>query len=1142
MKSSTKQRLFWCVSALLIAAVLFSFVLLNAGKSGNPVNTVAETLDENLEIETALSSDQKLFVGLSIGKLTHVFLFILLGFCLYHLFAETRIGILLALGTGVLFSAMLEVCHGLLRQDARWQDAMIHAAAAAAGAGIAVLAGLLFAALKKWYDGENPKRLRHIETLLDSLALAAVLHYAVFRFLQNTMFVFNYSEWYKTITLLLMILAGGIRFMYLILKKYWHTPEARDKSFMLLRCIFVFSLAMPFVLVGFLHDYKLLVFLPFAALCLYDMKSETIFRSFTLTIGTLLAATVLCCLSGTVKNLVLTGHRIVGAYGTINSTDFASYFSFLLLTAWCGMKNRKWYVSVTFAALTVILSYMIYLFTESRTILFVGSLTALFVLWECLEENTHGDKKVFRRIDKGIGCLSVFAFPLIGVSVVIIVAAYSQEAPWALHLDEMLSQRLRLTLDSYLTYGIHPLGNTIESMLGNGRTIIRRLVSGYSYLDIAYAMLAIRYGWIVTAIVAGLWVWLTARAIKSGRKRMAFAMAVLAVHAFSEARFLDLNYNIFLVMPFCALAPEEKKEEAEAKKDRMHCFPAVACIVMLGGVYLALPTVLSWLRSFFALMHWNRGGAAFGSLVVCVAIVVLLGLLWKAVSMLWMYRSKKAFVLLVCTVLPLTGGALAINGVIERGIGEQTARIAAEEQTIRTVQQAAVMPVYAAEASELYQRRIGGFAGHIFSTEELGRAPQGSIFVDRSVDAMTITESGGQYVQISDWSGLYSYDPAVIEALEHAGYIWQNFYTGKTTCDLKEAAQFNGIKAEETPVLRGPIRFATQNMEIDHVPGVYVVSFTVSSPIPLKNGEVALLEVLTDDGARTILQNMLTAADFDGQGRCTYSMLYKISSAPRLFFAISVAENASVTVEEITVQRIAQRVEIHDGVNHLVSPADNSSAWIKPSNFNTKDFRIATLVLRDKKPGDAYTCHVELEFRNAAAVEDKTFVLYTAGAVDESRKIENIWTKKLINLKTAPEDGVYQYTSINGITDSNLNATDFNIDFHCENWAGGTFRVNSIVIEKSQFITAQPSSVEVNEGEDATFMVEANGAIAYQWYYQKPGETNWTMVKHNGSSATYILTTAARHNGYKYRCMVSNDTGYIWSNTVELTLNLKSTD
>ena len=122
------------------------------------------------------------------------------------------------------------------------------------------------------------------------------------------------------------------------------------------------------------------------------------------------------------------------------------------------------------------------------------------------------------------------------------------------------------------------------------------------------------------------------------------------------------------------------------------------------------------------------------------------------------------------------------------------------------MQSATVQPVYAAEAEELYQRSYGGFSSHVFSTEELYRAPRGSIFTDQDVEVLGIISSFGKYTKISDWSGLYSFDPIVIEELEKAGYEWTRFYSGVHICNLKDTTLFNRLDYDEGIVIKGLVK------------------------------------------------------------------------------------------------------------------------------------------------------------------------------------------------------------------------------------------------------------------------------------------------------------------------------------------------
>ena len=107
------------------------------------------------------------------------------------------------------------------------------------------------------------------------------------------------------------------------------------------------------------------------------------------------------------------------------------------------------------------------------------------------------------------------------------------------------------------------------------------------------------------------------------------------------------------------------------------------------------------------------------------------------------------------------------------------------------------------------------------------------------------------------------------------------------------------------------------------------------------------------------------------------------------------------------------------------------------------------------------------------------------------------------------------------------------------NSGGGSVYSNTVTltVTAKPAITTQPSNKTVTAGAKATFKVVASGTgLSYQWYYQKPGESTWNKVSTNGTSATYSLTTEARHNGYQYKCTVSNTAGSVTSKVVKLTV------
>ena len=86
-------------------------------------------------------------------------------------------------------------------------------------------------------------------------------------------------------------------------------------------------------------------------------------------------------------------------------------------------------------------------------------------------------------------------------------------------------------------------------------------------------------------------------------------------------------------------------------------------------------------------------------------------------------------------------------------------------------------------------------------------------------------------------------------------------------------------------------------------------------------------------------------------------------------------------------------------------------------------------------------------------------------------------------------------------------------------------------------ITEQPPEIwHAADGKLATLSLTAEGRdLTYQWYYSKPGWTGWAAVHaDSGKTDSYQLTTLARHDGYRYKCVVSSGSASVTSRIVTL--------
>lgn len=178
-------------------------------------------------------------------------------------------------------------------------------------------------------------------------------------------------------------------------------------------------------------------------------------------------------------------------------------------------------------------------------------------------------------------------------------------------------------------------------------------------------------------------------------------------------------------------------------------------------------------------------------------------------------------------------------------------------------------------------------------------------------------------------------------------------------------------------------------------------------------------------------------------------------------------------------------IEPGDGVNLAFGTSDEWSEWMTPEyNVSSKRFVVSSACLGDKQVGDYYTCQVEIEFANVTATqgtEDAHFRFVGTGKVDDSwgeLGESNVW-KYLVDLRETPTNGVYKYMATRKITDTNVNATIFELGFLCENWASGQFRIRRVKVEKG--IIASPWSPAEADTGDGVNLVVGTSAEWSEW-------------------------------------------------------------
>ena len=214
------------------------------------------------------------------------------------------------------------------------------------------------------------------------------------------------------------------------------------------------------------------------------------------------------------------------------------------------------------------------------------------------------------------------------------------------------------------------------------------------------------------------------------------------------------------------------------------------------------------------------------------------------------------------------------------------------------------------------------------------------------------------------------------------------------------------------------------------------------------------------------------------------------------------------------------------------------------------------------------TCPVNID---ANGVELTTSITITISAAEGSHTVEapiadpkaGTYTEnQTVTLKSATEGAVIYYTT-NGVEPSSTAGTKYTGPITAAGMKGQSVEMNikAIAVKdgmqdstvmtytytinlpaetpeiKAPVITSQPEDVTVKAGETATFTVEATGTdLTYQWE-RDTGKGFEIWGGKNGKMASFTTGVLSKGcDGYQYRCIVSNDAGFVTSRSATLTV------
>ena len=654
-----------------------------------------------------------------------------------------------------------------------------------------------------------------------------------------------------------------------------------------------------------------LLMIPTLMIGAVGMDYHRILRVYTAVVGSFLIVTVLCALTGVIPNLVhyRSGH-LRSALGIAYETDFASLVLYLVMILWLTWDQFPDGLAAALAMLSFWVSWSV---AESRTSALCSLLLLFIVLLRMVihiirHRRCRADGKR-AKFPEAFRFLPALSFLLFAAIFFIAIVLYARGGEPGITLNRLLSDRLAQTLEVWRDQGLHPFGSSY-SQVGRGGSAIQP--EAVYFIDSSYPLILIRYGWILFLTVAALWSGMGMRAAKASETKFLAIMTVVAFHMFSEHHFLDIQYNILVILPFATFSKPLTASGDPATEQPLQASRWATVItgcLELTTLAAAAPVVISRLRTVFG--SWGMSELR-GELKATVWIILLIFAAGVLCVQLCRFavclKSRRrfgtvGFLSVFLCVAVLIGMAAADSAEIRNAEEPYQPVLEPQSKAFEIILSAAEGKVIAEEMPELARAHFPGINRSIWGGDDLARLKKASVVVNAREDRQRFTDMKFRFTEVSPGYAVYSNDFAVIDAMKEAGYRWTAVDTITRDADLQTMAEYNDLvlTGEGTILLKdgGALR---RGPYLDLYRGSYEILFTLRLLQQQKADENAVCLVQTTEygNLNVLAEQNVERSDFADGKTAVINLSFHTTGTRNVSFNVMPAEGTEMEV--ISVQ------------------------------------------------------------------------------------------------------------------------------------------------------------------------------------------------------------------------------------------------
>lgn len=583
---------------------------------------------------------------------------------------------------------------------------------------------------------------------------------------------------------------------------------------------------------------------------------------------------MLGALTGAVRDLTYVKDKTYRhSFGICYPTDFAAHGIYLLLSIWVVYENIPVMIGIIAMLLFAAFQYR-YCYTECSEIVAVLSAVGMAYVWLV---SRIKDKKSL--IAKFTWCIDQLLTVFMGICAGIIIwmsFKCSDEYPLLQKIDSIISGRLSLAQRAFREYGIKYFGTAFD-MVGFGSETVRR--SGYNFVDSSFCLILVRYGMAVLAAVLVIYFLVERKALRSGKRKLMVAFALISIHSVIEHHLLELAYNPFLLLAFADISPDSDGQAQVKKKITRN---QIGYCIGVALLFMMMPIIIPYGKTIVTLLRlYEPGRNKYFIAAVLILAVAAAVFIKEAVDLILLKLDKekicrKKGLMAAGSFCVLLLALIVSEHTISRKMFLYEESLETGKKVISALQKADLPPykVFVDDIPEIYKRQIGGISNRVMTADSAADDVEEDIVLiaknDR--DIFRLTDEGCWFGELSDREGIYTDSEEAVKILEENGISMSDHYSVRKEVDLADLAGRNGLAMSEN----GGLLVEGQDKSLIY--GSYDVIYHGRLRVEYKlklldssitDGELAKVRLSFDWGRNVVKEQGLTRADFDENGYCT---------------------------------------------------------------------------------------------------------------------------------------------------------------------------------------------------------------------------------------------------------------------------------